>query len=178
MFIYIMGRGHSGSTILDLLLGNASQVQSVGEFISGVDRYDALCSCGQKFRDCDFWKCVRRWFEETTKISWDEGAGSLKRQAHVKRFLATLLSRSGSADVAKIRVINDALSEAIALVSGKPYVLDSSKEFTRALFFARFIPEVKIIHLVRHPERVLASDFWRIKRGDGFKFLRRVYTGS
>jgi len=178
MFIYIMGRGHSGSTILDLLLGNASQVQSVGEFISGVDRYDALCACGQRFRECDFWKRVRREFEERTKIPWDEAAAFLKKQAHVKRFVATLLSRSRRADVAKLRMISDALSEAITRVSGKPYVLDSSKESTRALFLARHVPEAKIIHLVRHPERVLASHYWRIERGEGFRFLRRTHTGT
>ena len=34
MYIYIMGRAHSGSTILDVLLGNSERIHSVGELVS------------------------------------------------------------------------------------------------------------------------------------------------
>lgn len=32
--IYVTGKGHSGSTLLDLILGNHSQIESVGELIN------------------------------------------------------------------------------------------------------------------------------------------------
>jgi hypothetical protein len=178
MYIYVMGRGHSGSTILDLLLGNAKEIQSVGELISGVDRYDSLCACGQSFKDCEFWKRVRREFEQRTKISWDIAARSLKRQAHVRSLLRTLLSRSGSAWISELRIINTEIAHAIRSSSGRSAVMDSSKEFTRALFLCRHVPEAKIIHLVRHPKSLLASHYWRISRGDGFRFLRHTYKSK
>jgi len=43
---------------------------------------------------------------------------------------------------------------------------------------ARFLPGAKIIHLVRNPEGILASNYHRIKKGSGFKFLRRRYKAK
>ncbi len=57
-------------------------------------------------------------------------------------------------------------------------VVDSSKEITRGLFFLRFSSETKIIHLVRHPINILQSDYYRLKKGNGFKFLRKRFTPS
>ncbi|MDH4318960.1 MAG: sulfotransferase, partial [Desulfobulbaceae bacterium] len=33
----------------------------------------------------------------------------------------------------------------------------------------------KVIHLVRHPASILQSDYYRLVKGSGFKFLRRVF---
>ena len=53
MYLYIMGRGHSGSTILDILLGNSTRIESVGELLSGLSRADhQMCSCGVMVPDC------------------------------------------------------------------------------------------------------------------------------
>ena len=43
--VYIMGRGHSGSTMLDLMLGNHEKIHSVGELTSGFRRRSEKCSC-------------------------------------------------------------------------------------------------------------------------------------
>ena len=60
MYLYITGRGHSGSTILDILLGNSSQIESVGELLAGLSRADREpCSCGATMSDCGFWREVR-----------------------------------------------------------------------------------------------------------------------
>lgn len=58
----------------------------------------------------------------------------------------------------------------------KEVIVDSSKEITRALFLLRFVSKARIIHLVRHPEKVLQSDYYRLKKGSGFKFLRMRFT--
>ena len=34
----------------------------------------------------------------------------------------------------------------------------------------------RIIHLVRHPANILQSDYYRLKKGSGFKFLRKRFT--
>ncbi|MFW6273220.1 MAG: sulfotransferase family protein, partial [bacterium] len=57
----------------------------------------------------------------------------------------------------------------------KKVIVDSSKEITRALFLIRFVPNSKVIHLIRHPVSILQSDYYRLKNGKGFKFLRKRY---
>ncbi|MEX2127601.1 MAG: sulfotransferase [Xanthobacteraceae bacterium] len=64
--IYIVGSAHSGSTLLDLILGSHSRIESVGEvnervgqILSGalatLDPIDQACTCGAKFLDCPHW---------------------------------------------------------------------------------------------------------------------------
>src|SRR5262245_53099489 len=72
MYLYIMGRGHSGSTILDILLGNSRQIESVGELLAGLSRADhEMCCCGETMPDCAFWREVRSRVE-TEGFTWDE----------------------------------------------------------------------------------------------------------
>ena len=59
---YIIGHGHSGSTLLDLMLGTHSTFVSTGEVkhlgaaVHGT-KHD-LCICGQTISDCPFWQRV------------------------------------------------------------------------------------------------------------------------
>lgn len=64
--IYIVGSAHSGSTLLDLILGSHSQIASVGEvnervaqILSGevarLNWIDQTCTCGRRFVDCPYW---------------------------------------------------------------------------------------------------------------------------
>lgn len=39
----VVGRGHSGSTVLDAMLANAQGIESVGELVTGMGRCDDLC---------------------------------------------------------------------------------------------------------------------------------------
>jgi hypothetical protein len=60
--IYVCSAGHSGSTLLDLLLGAHSRAQSLGE-ISHLPKNVALntdCSCGRAIRGCPVWHDVLR----------------------------------------------------------------------------------------------------------------------
>ena len=71
MFLYIMSRPHSGSTILDILMGNSASVESVGQLVSDMGKLDNPCACGATIRDCPFWQEVRAEVE-AGGISWDE----------------------------------------------------------------------------------------------------------
>ncbi|NQV49071.1 MAG: sulfotransferase [Candidatus Marinimicrobia bacterium] len=55
--VYIVSLGHSGSTLLDVLLNQHSKIQSVGEvmFYDEWVRNDHLCSCGKPLKQCPFW---------------------------------------------------------------------------------------------------------------------------
>jgi len=157
--VYIMGRGHSGSTVLDALLGNADSIESVGELVSGLCREGEVCSCRAPFNKCKFWSQVRKEFEMRANMSLKEAADLLKFQAHIARFLKTFFACSNSSLIKKLTLVNQSLVEAVLKVSEKKCMVDSTKEHTRALFIIRFLSNAKIIHLVRDPEGILASNF-------------------
>jgi hypothetical protein len=168
-YVYVMGRGHSGSTVLDAMLGSTEPIESVGE-LSAMGKVDGKCSCSLSTRDCEYWTAVRKKFESLSSRSWQHAASIVATQAHVKSFLPTLMGRSRTK--AELVEITKHLTSAVQEVSGKNVILDSSKNPTRALFLVLNFPSSKVIHLVRHPEGILASNYWRLKCGQGFQFLR------
>jgi hypothetical protein len=180
MLVYIMGRGHSGSTILDILLGNSARIESVGELASGIDKPDRLCSCGGSIADCPFWRAVRARASADGCFSWQEIAAAHVRQAHVERLLATWRASADPArtppELRTLAAMSERVERAIAEVAGKPVLLDSSKEPARGLFVLKFRPEARVIHLVRDPRSVVTSYYWRLKSNKGFHFLRRNYS--
>ncbi|WP_054031401.1 sulfotransferase family protein [Desulfatitalea tepidiphila] len=173
-WIYIAGRGHSGSTMLDGMLGNADSVESLGELVSGMGRYEALCSCGEAFSDCPFWSGVRRRYEMISGNAWDDAVRASVKQAHIRNLLWTIMAKRGQKWVNNLAEISEYIAEAVCL-DGKCVIVDSSKEITRALFLLRFVPSSRVIHLVRHPARILESNYHRLTIGHGFKFLRRRF---
>ncbi|SCC79482.1 sulfotransferase [Saliniramus fredricksonii] len=76
--VYIAGRGHSGSTLLDLILGSHSRLVSVGEIkqkaltrlFSNVSKRP--CTCGARVGDCKFWNAVRTKLEAQGIISGEK----------------------------------------------------------------------------------------------------------
>jgi Sulfotransferase family len=172
-----MGRGYSGSTILDILLGNSSQIESVGQLLSGMRRADReVCSCGATMPDCLFWRKVRGRVE-AEGIAWDEAC-------RIEDLGVTGLWRvwyAGNTDpaVARRAQITRTLSRAITACAGKPHLLDSSKTPTHGLLLLRHLPEARLIHLVRDPRYVLRSYVWRIRHHEHFGIsLGRLARGN
>jgi hypothetical protein len=144
----------------------------VGELDLLARDWDARsCSCGARYAECPFWSRVR--------ARTDEAAGALadaEREAILRRverlsslpaLLTGLLPRSWTG--AYRRVVRAEL-EAIAFVSGKPTILDSSKSAReaagRALALRRVAgARVRMIHLVRDGRAVL----WSVRRGDNVR---------
>lgn len=176
MYIYIMGRGHSGSTILDALLGSAENMHSLGEIVSGMPRKEDVCSCGNKIKDCEFWNKVRAKFEEENDISWNKAALKLQNQAHLKYFIKTWLGINRR-EIEELKEINETLFGIISEVAESEVLIDSSKEFTRGLFLTKYLSPGKIIHLIRNPLDILASTLLRIGEGK-FKFLRYKFKNA
>lgn len=181
MLIYIMGRGHSGSTILDIILGNSARIESVGQLMTGLldEEHGHVCSCGETMQDCSYWQKVREAFGTVRKGSiedWREASLALAQHAHIRNLPTTFLARPGSPAMRRLAQTSDDVDQAIALATGKQHIVDSSKEPTRGMMLLRFSPEARVVYLVRDPRRLVASYYWRFKkRGGHFNFLRRDY---
>jgi len=83
--IYIVGCGRSGTTIMDILLGNHVGLLSVGELIHAHDNWneDKLCSCGANLKKCDVWGDVGvEFFEYNSENSY---YNIIKRQKDIEK---------------------------------------------------------------------------------------------
>lgn len=165
--LYIGGLYRSGSTILDILLGNQAGLVGVGELrnlpLIGWG-HDGPCACGERIEDCSVWRDVRSDWERRV------GPGRVARLAELQdRFerirniprvvVEGLVGRSKS-----FREYSDlvaALYTAIAGVSAAEVVVDSTKYPARALGLLRN-PDVELyfVHLVRDGRAVI----WSMRR--------------
>ncbi|MDO8954860.1 MAG: sulfotransferase [Gammaproteobacteria bacterium] len=75
--IYIAGRGHSGSTLLTLLLGRHPEIAAVGELANlslqchrkeGLTKWAARCGCGERPFNCSVWKDILNQVHEFSGI--------------------------------------------------------------------------------------------------------------
>ena len=178
VYIYIVGRGFSGSTILDVMLGNTADVESVGELVGSMANPEHVCSCGARLSECPFWTRVRVEVE-AAGVDFEALVRASLAQANVRHLAGTAVAKPGARpELDRLAEGTRVLAAAIANVGGKPHLLDAGKEPTRALFLLKFLGEARLVHLVRNPHDVLASYQWRVANGEGVLFLRRRYRSA
>jgi hypothetical protein len=170
--VYITGYGRSGSTILDILLGNAPGVESVGELdLLHRDWNERCCSCGARYDDCSFWsEAWRRVVERVGHRAHEELERNLRRVERVSSLPALALGLLPASWKGAYREQTLAELDAISASRGREIVLDSSKSAReaagRALALERITGvRVKRIHLVRDGRAVV----WSVKRGDNVR---------
>ena len=150
--IYIMGLGLSGSTILDIILGNHKHIEGTGElstlFEMGYTRGE-LCSCGSDPNYCCFWSKIKEIYLKKTgdqDLNYTINLG--KAIDPIRKF--PKLFFKGIPD----RLIKDyckrqsILFECIKEISNKKIIVDSSKSPARlfALLKCKNL-EIFAIHL-------------------------------
>ena len=168
--LYIAGAGRSGSTLLDRMLGTLGAF-SGGElnrvWLHGV-LLDHGCGCGVPFGECDFWRQVVRLAlgddPRPTASRAVELQNSVARSRDFLRLYTGIASRSFRSRVAEYRQLQGRLYSALAKVSGRDIVIDSSKVPTEALVLGGDGLDVRVIHLVRDPRACAFS--WRRHRVD------------
>ncbi len=162
--LYIGGEGRSGSTVLSALLGSQDGFFPVGEFrgVWNALKDDELCSCGEPFSGCEFWRRVG----ERSFGGWDhidvEGMlnadGEFARHRRLLRLLFPSLRRSKGAALNEYRERLAHLYAAVKDVSGCAVIVDSTKNPSYALLL-REAPgvDVRFVHLVRDSRAVAYS---------------------
>jgi hypothetical protein len=165
--LYIMGLWRSGSTILDIVLGNHERVTSVGELRSlpAAWVHGATCGCGAAATDCPFWTSVRADWQRRVGGDRTERLLQLEDRYERLRSLPALLASGVVGRTAAFREYGDLVRElyqAIAQASGKDIIVDSTKYPGRALALMH-VPgiDVRLVHLIRDGRAVIWS--WRRK---------------
>lgn len=191
-YAFVLSAGHSGSTLLDLLLGAHHRIMSLGEITHLPKNFslNTKCGCGLALQDCETWGRIFEEFERRTSINFRQDPYSLflgfirahgvvdtEQQTRVellRRAMVvgyTYLLRRLNLPVPSMpfrdmpeAVRNKArLFDTIADVSGAVVIVDSSKFYLDAIeLYRRFPDQTRIILLTRDGRGVLYSG---IKRG-------------
>jgi Sulfotransferase family len=163
--LYITGRGRSGSTVLDNILGQMDGVFNVGEMRLWNRRYadpDAVCGCGQRLQDCSVWSAIfKKAYGDLAPGRMQEVLALHERGARV-RYLPLLFIPGGKWFLKKWhRAYLDNLQllyAAIQSATGCRVIVDSSKSPLYGLLLG-LVPsiELHVIHLVRDSRAVAYS---------------------
>jgi Sulfotransferase family len=172
--LFIGGLGRSGSTLLDRMLGRLDDLWSVGELVHLWQRGlcdNNRCGCGERFRDCAFWRQVG----EVAFGGWDRLdveevlalKASVDRNRYVPLMVLPVLSPAYRARLERYLGLLERLYEAVWEVSGRPLVVDASKHASHAFLVRRLRGvDLRLVHLVRDSRGVAFSWTKRMRRAE------------
>lgn len=171
--LYIAGNGHSGSTLLDIIIGssNTDKIFSAGEltFITRESIFNEVCSCGDKINSCEVWSEVLKTWEDNRTITYQEYVALWKKYDRNKKFLTVLFNDLFPSKDFKAYCENTlSFFKAIQTVTGKSIIVDSSKAAPRIAMLSR-ISELKVLHICR--------DFTGILNSAKRNYPKNVYAG-
>jgi hypothetical protein len=172
--IYICGYGRSGSTLLDILLGQQRSIFGAGEII-GLSQHvylnDEYCACGERVSSCSFWRPVveqwqadqpRSFMEEFRRTQWKVGTVFSPRRWFGGRYLDAFSDHTAR------------LMRLVAERSGKAAIVDSSKWPGRGMALAKAKGvDLHVVHLVRDV-RGVAWSLSKAYEANAAKGLQRV----
>lgn len=170
-FIYILGRGHSGTTMLDLVIGRSLGFRSCGELISGLSRYPSQrCTCGLMMEQCETWQAAI----EALDIAVEDRPTFFKYLASKASIFKLLSAVFHKWDPVYRRALSKEADFIRAAQGDYKGVIDSSKELTRGVALARGPAKAIWLHIYRKPEQISASYRFRARKGK-VKIFRKLY---
>ncbi len=166
--LYIMGAGRSGSTLLDTVLASHPDAVGGGELVnlhSAGWSSNEVCACGKLGTECDFWTRVRSAWQRRAPGATVASYVVLQKQFEFPHWFGLIqfvrLVRQRflpTTDFQSYLHQTEALYQAIAEVSGRSIIVDSSKTPIRAAVLSRIRGlDLRLIHLVRDARAVAWS---------------------
>lgn len=151
---YIAGYGRSGTTILNIALGQHSAVMGAGE-ITELTRHvwqeNEYCSCGSQIRDCKFWSPVVQQWSNGLGPSFVSDYGKLQHKFEGLFGLAKIILGIGNKkQLNEYALHTKRLFDTIISHSHAQMIVDSSKLPGRAMALSA-VPgiDLRVIHVVR-----------------------------
>jgi hypothetical protein len=174
--IFVIGAGHSGSTVLAKTLNAHSKVFAlceIGNFHVDIQSKIAQCGCGVFLRDCPFWDDIDQILKKRLnfgikehpnrfRISRVEGKNSLFdrivfRLSRIAAIFIGIRSKYICSRLENIKILFDIVINE----TKSPCLVDTSKSAKRAYLLKKYFIKngynVKIVHLVRDGRAVMYS---------------------
>lgn len=170
-----MSDNRSGSTLLENILSKSDECFSVGELTmmkghllknGPGEKWNWTCACGKPLPDCDFWgSIVEKTYDQDPEnfesgIRWNFKSKSLAFNAVVPfMFRNKFLKVINNANNKKVTNTLNQLFTLVQQKSGKPFIVDSSKNPLQALAIYKKVTgfDVKIIWLKRDVRAIVTS---------------------
>lgn len=166
--IYIAGDGHTGSTLLDIILGSGKKSFSTGElrFLAekGVVNGE-YCSCGVPVPECTLWKEIIEEWEKVMTLDWESYIQIQKvLKSKKKIFKARKLLNKQPEQIKNFIDDTEQLYSIIFSVTGSDTIIDSSKASGMIPILKELKFNLSVIHLTRSFGDVLNSNKKRAKK--------------
>ncbi|CAN5182759.1 sulfotransferase [soil metagenome] len=166
--IYISGEGHSGSTLLDIVLGSQKNSFSAGElrFLpdKGIKKRQ-YCACGVPVPECDIWSDVIKEWDEVRKLDLDS---YIKIQNNLMSnrnfFKASRMLKDKPKPIQDLLKDTESLYGIIFSVTKSDCIIDSSKAPGMIPILKELSFDVTVIHLIRRFGHVLNSNKRQTKK--------------
>lgn len=160
--VFIVGMGHSGSTIMDKSMGNIDGCFSYGELVnlSKVIRQNNYCTCGKKITDCSFWNSVNKSLERNFDKSLQKNPDKFFFRIPFKKHIFNLILCKRETQIVKLFSDHTQAIYDYTFKKGFNVLIDSSKDIFRVLLLKKHLSkqyDIRIIHLIRNPVDVTNS---------------------
>jgi len=171
--VHILGSGHCGSTLLDLILSSHSQMIGIGEvnklFSNKTNSSTEIliCTCGKSEKTCPLWKYSLSQLDDKMKQLLPSLKLIIPFRSLFKSDINTefKLTNCNRIKLEQYININYTLYSAISKYSKKKILIDSSKDPYRAILMSKTnLFENYFIHMIRDGRGVFNSYKKKYKR--------------
>jgi len=156
--IYIMGAGRSGTTLVDIVLGNGKKIFSCGEILKFFSLRGVPHGFSEDTKIFQFWKRVEKIFFLRNHDTYEELSDLTKSFESHSSFFFTMFGLHSKAKKLRYKNTMQNLFESISEESGRSIFIDSSKYPGRLIALSRCLShKIHVIHIKRDPVFVVRS---------------------
>lgn len=155
-----MGAGRSGTTVLDILLGNANDIFSCGELTRFPQLKGIPHNYPENSKTYQFWSYFRTSLEDKLGGAIDYQAlfKQYEKFDHHKGFIRNYFDLHPLTDLRNYKAFLNVFFETLFEMSGKDVLIDSSKYANRAITLSKLLPyKLCFINVIRNPVGVINS---------------------